>query len=599
MLTLTDCFFTAPDGEMHPVVLREIPLNAPFFLKQVDCLLSENALSRPTLDYLVGIYDEETDRLLACGGLGRSTIQCVAVASEARSLNLAGKIVGHLLSHAVSQGLTNVTVFTKPENKALFGSMGFHLVAQAQRAIMLEHDRRALPRYVDYLRSLRTEGVCGAIVMNANPLTRGHLFLISQACKQVDHLFVILVADHPNNLFSYAERHEMLEKALRGVPRVTLVEGSIYSVSAATFPSYFIKEKSAASAAHIELDLNLFASHLAPALNISKRFVGSEPNDELTAAYNMGMHRLLPEKGIEVVEIPRCKQADESDCISASRLRKALNEGKLLQALDWAAPAAVPFIWSKAAAAALQTELNLTPKPGLVDRQNCGAHSDMDYALMQGSIQALEWPFRRIAEMVACTAEWPDCTALAAIGREGEQHMMQATHGVNTHKGALFALGLSLAASVHLFSTQQPLNAPLLQHTIARLASCFPRPADTHGANLHRRYGVAGALDNAQTGYAQLFNLWLPFWKQHQNSPHALHRLLLYIMSTLDDTNVLHRVGAQRAAEVKTEAQELLTHFSIEKLENLDLIYIEQNISPGGAADMLALTLFIAAVCSE
>lgn len=599
MLTLTNCLLNLPNGETHPIVWREIPLNSAYFLKQVDRLLTDNALTRPPLDYLVGMYDEETDELLACGGLGGSTIQCVAVSSAARNLNLAGKIVTQLLAHALQSGISNVTVFTKPENKTLFTSMGFHMVAQAQRAIMLEHDRRALKRYVDYLTSLQLNGVCGAIVMNANPLTRGHLYLITQARKQVDHLYVILVADHPHNLFKYAERHEMLEKALKGMDNVTLVEGSIYSVSAATFPSYFIKEKSAVSETHIELDLNLFAQHLAPALKISKRFVGSEPNDELTAAYNIGMHRLLPAKGIEVVEIPRCKHPGKANCISASLLRKAMTEGKLLQALELAAPEAAPFIWSKAATAALQAELNLTPKPGLVDCHNSGAHSDMDYSLMQNSIQALELPFRRIAEMAASTSSLPDCARLAAIGREGEQQMLQATHGVNTHKGALFALGLTLAASIHLHSTQQPLNAHLLQKTIAQLAACFPRPADTHGASLHRRYGVPGALDNAQTGYEQLFSQWLPFWKQHQNSPDALHRLLLYIMSTLDDTNVLHRVGTQRAAEVKNEARHLLQNFTLNQLEQLDLIYIEQNISPGGAADMLALTLFIAAVCTE
>ena len=114
--------------------------------------------------------------------------------------------------------------------------MGFHLVAQAQRAIMLEHDRRALKRYVDYLTSLQRGGVCGAIVMNANPLTRGHLYLINRAREQVDHLFIILVADNPHNLFSYAERHEILEKAVQTMNNVTLVEGSIYLFRQLPFP---------------------------------------------------------------------------------------------------------------------------------------------------------------------------------------------------------------------------------------------------------------------------------------------------------------------------------------------------------------------------
>lgn len=584
------------------LILRDIPLTSAYFRKQVEKFVTEQGLTPDLPGYMAGIFDEADDTLLACGGLEEgSLIKCMAVHPEARQLNLAGKLVTHLTDRAMSAGATNVTVFTKPENRDLFRSMGFHLTGQASSAIMMERDSHALTRYTDYLKTLRKEGTCGAIVMNANPLTRGHLYLIGEARKCTDHLYIILVSDHKRTLFSYKERKAMLEKETHDMPDVTVVEGSIYSVSAATFPSYFIKEKSRATEAHIELDLDIFSRHLAPALGVTKRFVGQEPIDALTAAYNEGMHRLLPPRGIEVIEVPRCKteeMADDASVISATQLRNKLQQGETAEALKLAATAATPYILAKAATTALLAELDLTPKPGLVDRDNNGAHSDMDYALMACSIQALEPAFRQIAVETHRTQQ-PDCTELARIGREGEAKMLQATGGVNTHKGALFALGLTTAATSHLLAKEGYVKTKELRTTIAQLAAKFQQPATTHGAAARKKYGAQGALDNALTGYAKLFDKWLPYWISVKERAEARHLLLLKIMADIDDTNVLHRAGQAQAAEVKMQAAALLNNFSTAALQTMDREFIARHISPGGAADMLALTLYVAGICRE
>ena len=137
-----------------------------------------------------------------------------------------------------------------------------------------------------------------------------------------------------------------------------------------------------------------------------------------------------------------------------------------------------------------------------------------------------------------------------------------------------------------------------LQAGIIRLASQFPDTQGTHGSHAVSQYQAKGALAMAREGYEQLFNDWLPFLRelQQQGDPYAHHKTLLRIMAQLDDTNVLHRCGAEVAQRVKAEAATLLADFSPDRLEAMNRRYTAENISPGGAADMLALTIFIHAI---
>lgn len=594
------------DDAAATLSLRSIPLSSPWSRRQAESFLLAQGLQMPRLDYMAGIFDDD-DSLLACGGLDGSTIKGLAVCAEARHLNLAAKIVTHLRAYALEEGCRDVTVFTRPQNIPLFRSMGFCLIGQSEGAALLETDRLALDRYLGHLRSLRPEqGTCGVIVMNANPLTKGHLYLIDQASRRCDRLVVIPVADNPLTLFSYKERRAMLAEAVAQLPNVVLAEASLYTVSRATFPTYFIKEKSRRSLAHIELDLNIFTRHIAPALQASLRFVGTEPADELTAEYNAAMHRLLPPAGIEVVELERMtlpahgspSAAAEAAPVSASSLRRALQEGRTWQALQLAAPQAVPYVLAHAATIALRTELDLTPKPGLVDLRGAGAHRDMDHALMARSIDALRPTLLAVAR-AGWQEEMPQCRTLMAIGLAGEEEMLRATGGVNTHRGALFALGLAVAASAHLLRKYGRVEPSALQQAIRLLAADFKQPPATHGALVRSQYKVGGALGNALGGYAALFSDWLPFLQRHADDPHGLHRLLLRIISTLDDTNMLHRAGAERAARAREEAARVAQDFSPDALETLCRSFTAQNLSPGGAADMLSLTIFIKGIISN
>ena len=222
--------------------IQEMPLRSPFFRSKVEGFLQANGLRMETLDVYYTLQNTDGD-ILAGAGLAGDVIKCVAVAPEARSEGLVAPLVSHILSQ---HGPGNLKVFTKPENEAVFESLGFHAIARAPLAILMENGR-GLEAYCaclkDTLLSFRpTErsgeiaSSVGVVVMNANPFTLGHRYLLEQAAARVDRLVVIPV--RTSYAFPYTERLAMIKA---GAPSgVTVVEGSDYQISAATFPTYFL-----------------------------------------------------------------------------------------------------------------------------------------------------------------------------------------------------------------------------------------------------------------------------------------------------------------------------------------------------------------------
>ncbi len=552
--------------------IGELSLSVPVFRDKLRLFLGENGLRMEEFDSYY-VVESSCGEILAGAGIKGDVIKCVAVKETMREEGLLLPLLSHLVSSAAAKGLTNLKVFTKPENSKVFESLGFHLLASAPKAILMENGR-GLERYCEYLRSFRREGRCGVVIMNANPFTLGHLYLLQQAAAQVDTLYVIPVLEDTTGGFSYAERLAMIRRCIEtpgqagGDETVLVLEGSAYQISAATFPTYFLKDLSDAAETQMKLDLDLFARHIAPALNASVRFVGTEPTDALTARYNQ-----LMQERLNVVEIPRLNS------ISASDVRRFISEGSYSKAAALVPETTRPYIMAALAERALRLELDTPFKPGLVCPDSSGAHSDMDYTTMLRGIAAIRPFFPQMA--LAASAD-----ELISLGIEAEKAMLEATGGVNTHRGAIFCLGLALAALGR--EMELPDNERDIQNSLGEFAQAIFDKQLKH-SNLHfTPTSLAGARKMASEGYRPLFDHWLPFFRQS-----GAQKTLLMIMSSLDDTCVVKRVGKQRAEEVKKEAGELLNSFNEEKLDDMCRRYAAEGISPGGAADMLALTIFI------
>lgn len=600
--------------------ISEAPLSLNSVRRRVEAFLAANGLRLAPLDrYVVVTRDEDGDEILAGGGLDGNVIKCVAVSESARSEGLMNILVSRLIVIAREEGRESVKAFTKPENEGIFKSLGFGLLASAPKAILMENGRGGLPEYRKYLASLARPGRNGAIVMNANPFTKGHRYLVEQAASQVDNLYVIVVKEDRSR-FPYVERKAMIEAGCAGLDNVVVCEGSDYAISAATFPTYFLKKLDDATDTQIALDLDLFVNHIAKPLGVTVRFAGSEPEDALTRRYNELMAEILPgtsvavvrqdhkpdselvegsavrqaRRPIDFVEIPRLEQ--NGNPISATSLRRALDKGNLKEAMEYIPKSTVPYLVADLAERALRLELDTTPKPGLVDRQDNGAHKDMDYALMSKSISALRPYLTRLAVE---SAKDIDPAKIKEIGIEAEKAMLKATSGVNTHKGALFCIGLSVAAASYLASTTGSVEAYSFKELVSRAASEIPSARGTHGAEAKRSFKAVGALENARAAYPELFTDWLPYYRSLEGDPFRCHKTLLHIMTTLDDTNILHRRGAEGLAHAEAEAARLLEDFSESGLSSLNKDFIRENISPGGSADMLSLTIFIESIINN
>ena len=556
-------------------------MSVPSFRHQVEDFLGSNGLRLGEVDLYMAVLDAD-GAILAGGGLRRDIIKCLAVSPAARSMGLSVPLISHLISVAADRGFTNVKVFTKPENRAMFESLGFKLLASAPKAILMENGRGL----EDYCAYLRQHPAAGVIVMNANPFTLGHAYLADQAA-QAGKLAIIPVKEDASR-FPYEERVKMMKGYFGST--VEVLEGSDYQISAATFPTYFLKDLSDAAETQMRLDIDLFGRHIAPALGATARFVGSEPTDPLTARYNALMREMLPAYGVQVVEIPRLTDAEGP--VSASRVRAALDEGSFRMASAMTPDVTWRFLKAELAARALRMEADLTPKPGLVDLDGSGAHADMDHATLMRGIEALRPWFGRMASDVGNTSA-EACEQLRQLGVAAEEAMLRATGGVNTHRGAIFALGLALAAGVPEMLHADEADERLLAKRIARLAAWMGGNPYSHGSRIRREYPVRGALQMAREGYPELFARWLPYYRSVKDTPFGLHRTLLLIISELDDTCVIHRAGYARAQQVKAEAKALLDAFSIEGLQEMNRRFTAEGISPGGAADMLALTIFI------
>lgn len=600
--------------------ISEAPLSLNSVRRRVEAFLAANGLRLAPLDrYVVVTRDEDGDEILAGGGLDGNVIKCVAVSESARSEGLMNILVSRLIAIAREEGRESVKAFTKPENEGIFKSLGFGLLASAPKAILMENGRGGLPEYKKYLASLARPGRNGAIVMNANPFTKGHRYLVEQAASLVDNLYVIVVREDRSR-FPYVERKAMIEAGCTGLDNVVVCEGSDYAISAATFPTYFLKKLDDATDTQIALDLDLFVNHIAQPLGVTVRFAGSEPEDALTRRYNELMAEILPgtsvavvrqdhqpdselvegsavrqaRRPIDFVEIPRLEQKGKP--LSATSLRRALDKGGFKEAMEYIPKSTVPYLVADLAERALRLELDTTPKPGLVDRQDNGAHKDMDYALMSKSISALRPYLTRLA---LDSAKDIDPAKIKEIGIEAEKAMLKATGGVNTHKGALFCIGLSVAAASYLASTTGSVEAYSFKELVSRAASEIPSARGTHGAEAKRSFKAVGALENARAAYPELFTDWLPYYRSLEGDPFRCHKTLLHIMTTLDDTNILHRRGAEGLAHAEAEAARLLEDFSESGLSSLNKDFIRENISPGGSADMLSLTIFIESIINN
>lgn len=269
------------------------------------------------------------------------------------------------------------------------------------------------------------------------------------------------------------------------------------------------------------------------------------------------------------------------------------------------APGGLPAAWGRAAVIALYDELALYPKPGLVSFVDTGSHDDMDARTFLRSLFALRHYFPRIAQLGFDGAGF---AALQGAGIEAERRMLCATGGVNTHRGAIFGLGLLSAAAGAVRRAGETLDAPTLREALVRhwgaaLADRARLMPASHGMAAVQRHRLRGANEEAAAGMPVLFDVVLPALQRRLSEGHGWHdarlEALFHAIAVLDDTNLVHRGGLAGLRDAQAAACEFVRAGGVARpdahahAEALHRAFVARRLSPGGAADVLAAACFV------
>lgn len=295
-------------------------------LAEIDALLKKEGITRDgNLDYICAMRDEN-EEIIATGSCFGCTLRCFAVSSEHQGEGLLNEIISHLIEVQYARGNRNLFLYTKVKSARFFGDLGFYEIARVDGTLVfMENRKTGFSNYLKDLEKTKKDGVSAALVMNANPFTLGHQYLVETAAARCDtlHLFVL---SEDASLVPFAVRKKLVQAGTAHIPNVVLHDSGPYIISSATFPSYFLKDEAAVIDGHARLDLAVF-TRIAQALGVTERYVGEEPTSQVTGLYNKIMAQELPKAGIACHIIPRKEASGRA--ISASTVRVALQNG------DW------------------------------------------------------------------------------------------------------------------------------------------------------------------------------------------------------------------------------------------------------------------------
>lgn len=334
-----------------------LDLDNPFDLKLVkDFLFSLGFEFDPSeVECTMIVYNLKGELVGTGSHLGR-ILKYVAVAPKFRDTTAFALIVTYM-TEKLLKIYKHTFVFTRPENSIRFRGLGFTEIATAEPLFtMLEFGFESIFTYQDYLKTLmvpaKTTAVA-SIVVNCNPFTNGHKFLIEKAAAENEVVYLFVV-EEDLSVFPFSVRWELIRKGIAHLKNVVMVSGGMYIVSGAIFPSYFLKNETVSDVMQkqAELDVKTFANYVVPILGITKRYVGTEHYCKTTEAYNLAMKTILPGYGVEIIEVTRKASGSGEnslpDYISASKVRKAIKHDQLEKIIDFLPDSTREFLFSDA-----------------------------------------------------------------------------------------------------------------------------------------------------------------------------------------------------------------------------------------------------------
>ncbi len=290
--------------------------------RNVQKFLDQFQLKYEQVDSTIIIQDN--GKIIATCSKQDNVLKCFAIEESYQGLGLTNTLVSHMTQKLHQKGIYHHFIFTKPESSEMFENLGYKKIVCTDKVSLLETGNQSITKWIEKLKqryNINPNEEHAAIVMNCNPFTLGHKYLIETVSKENKNVIVFIV-EEDKSIFKFNDRIELVRKGVVEFTNVVVVPASRYIISMATFPTYFLKQSDDILRTYTELDCSIFGKYFAKPLNITRRYVGNEPNCEVTEMYNTSMKNILPHYGVEIKVIQRIERNTRP--ISATLVRELL-----------------------------------------------------------------------------------------------------------------------------------------------------------------------------------------------------------------------------------------------------------------------------------
>ena len=334
-LFLIIILITLSISDYEDITISQIFPNDKYSNSIILKLLNQEGIKKDrNLDYTCAVYDSNYN-IIGTGSCFGNTLRCLAVSHEHRGEGLTNKIISHLIQYQFERGNFHLFIYTKYTTFHLFKDLGFYEIVRIKdQIVFMENKKTGFSDYLNELnktklnnKNINNPKKIAAIVMNANPFTLGHQYLIEKASKENDILHLFIVSED-KSVVPFNIRKQLIKEGTAHLNNVLYHDTGPYIISSATFPSYFQKDEKDVIESHANLDIEIFVK-IAKVLDINVRYIGQEPFSLVTGIYNQIMEKKLPENGIKCIVVSRRENLDGKGVISASEVRNEIKNGNI------------------------------------------------------------------------------------------------------------------------------------------------------------------------------------------------------------------------------------------------------------------------------
>lgn len=306
-------------------IVEKLHLNNPEEINEVRSFLSTFQLNyEKDIDYTIVIRD--SNKIIATCSKSKDILKGFAIDDSLQGEGITNLLIKAIQDKLFQEGIFHSFIFTKPIYETTFESLGYKVIASIDEVTLLEYGFNNIDKVLTSMKKLyniNSNTPKTALVMNCNPFTLGHRYLIEEASIRSKEVLVFIV-EEDLSLFPFIDRYKMVKDGVSDLKNVTVIPGGKYIISSATFPGYFLREKNSILNAYTKLDATIFSKYFCKNFNITKRMLGEEPYCPVTKNYNDALVNVLVDHGVEVEIIPRKWISTPENYISASKVRNII-----------------------------------------------------------------------------------------------------------------------------------------------------------------------------------------------------------------------------------------------------------------------------------